>query len=370
MWLEEGLPPPWQSPATTRTGRPCAATDAATPTLRESRMSVSPEVSIPTAPPVPHALSDHPTGLMIDAETRLRSWMASLPSRPPAPCAVVHPCDEPSLRGALAAGIAGLIEPLIVAPQTRVRELAARLGLDISRLELIDSAHSHDSAVRAAELAAQGRVLMLMKGSLHTDELLQAVLARTELRTERRLSHIFRFDIPAYERPLLVTDAAININPDLAAKADIARNVIALAHALGLACPRLAILSAVETVTPKIASTVDAAALCKMAERGQIEGAIVDGPLAFDNAISLEAARIKAINSEVAGRADILLVPGMEAGNILAKQLEYFAGAAGCGVALGARVPIALTSRSDPPISRVASAALARLALQQRDGLR
>ncbi len=211
-------------------------------------------------------------------------------------------------------------------------------------------------------MAAAGEVSMLMKGSLHTDELLHAVLRQPSLRTGRRLSHVFRFEVPAYPKPLLVTDAAVNIAPSLEEKADIVRNAVSLARALGVERPRVALLSAVETVTPAIASTLDAAALCKMADRGQIAHAVLDGPLAFDNAISAEAARIKGIASPVAGEADILVVPDLESGNMLAKQLEYLAGAAGCGAVLGARVPIALTSRADAPISRLASAALASVA--------
>jgi phosphate acetyltransferase len=300
-----------------------------------------------------------PTMRLFDAETRLREWIASLSGHAAVPCAVVHPCDEPSLRGALDSRDAGLIVPIIVAPRARLVSVAERAGLSLSSVEIIDSPHSHASAAQAVALAAQGRVAMLMKGSLHTDELMEAVLAEPALRTGRRMSHVFRFEVPTYDRPLLVTDAAVNIAPTLLEKADILRNAIDLAHALGLERPRVALLSAVETVTPKIASTLDAAALCKMADRGQIVGAILDGPLAFDNAISLEAARIKGIDSPVAGQADILFVPDIEAGNMLAKQLEYLAGAASCGIVLGAQVPIVLTSRADPVMSRVASAALA-----------
>lgn len=305
-----------------------------------------------------------PTILLYDPESRLKNWVATLPSASPTPCAVIHPCDEASLRGALDARDAGLITPIVVAPQARITKIAQQLGLSLAGVEILDSAHSHNSAELGVNLAGDGRVSMLMKGSLHTDELMEAVLNCPRLRTERRMSHVFRFDVPSYDRPLLLTDAAINISPSLADKADIARNAISLAHALGIEIPRLAILSAVETVTPKIASTIDAAALCKMAERGQITGGIIDGPLAFDNAISLAAARIKGIESPVAGRADILLVPDLEAGNMLAKQLEYLAGAASCGIVLGARVPIVLTSRADPAMSRVASAALARVMLR------
>lgn len=300
-----------------------------------------------------------PTLMLFDPEARLHTWIAALAGHPAVRCGVVHPCDESSLRGALDSRAAGLIEPVIIAPRSRVIALAEALQLSLDGIELIDTPHSHASAARAASMAAARQVAMLMKGSLHTDELMEAVLAEPGLRTGRRMSHVFRFEVPSYDKPLLVTDAAINIAPDLGAKADIARNAIDLAHALGIASPRVAILSAVETVTPRIASTLDAAALCKMADRGQIAGAVLDGPLAFDNAISAAAARIKGITSPVAGAADILLVPDLEAGNMLAKQLEYLAGAASCGVVLGAQVPIVLTSRADPPISRVASAALA-----------
>lgn len=300
-----------------------------------------------------------PTLMLFDPEARLRAWIDSLSGYPPIRCGVVHPCDESSLRGALDAFQAGLIEPVIVAPKARVTALAQKFELSLAGVELIDTPHSHASAAQAAALAARRELAMLMKGSLHTDELMEAVLAEAPLRTGRRMSHVFRFEVPTYERPFLVTDAAINIAPTLAEKADIIRNAIDLAHSLGIARPKVALLSAVETVTAKIPSTLDAAALCKMADRGQIEGGVLDGPLAFDNAISAAAARIKGIESPVAGQADILFVPDIEAGNMLAKQLEYLAGAAGCGVVLGAQVPIVLTSRADSALSRVASAALA-----------
>jgi len=300
-----------------------------------------------------------PTLHLFDPEARLHAWMHTACIGAPVRCAVVHPCDESALTGALAAARQGLITPVLVGPGQRIRALAASLKLPLDDATLVDAPHSHASAAAAVALAANGEVAMLMKGSLHTDELMQAVLAEPRLRTGRRMSHVFRFEVPAYPKPLLVTDAAINIQPTLEEKADIVRNAIELAHALGVAQPKVALLSALETVTPRIASTLDAAALCKMADRGQISGALLDGPLAFDNAISLEAARIKGINSAVAGQADILVVPDLEAGNMLAKQLEYLAGASSCGVVLGAKVPIALTSRADPAISRIASAALA-----------
>ena len=301
-----------------------------------------------------------------NAEARLRRFIDSHSHHAAVPCAVVHPCDEPSLRGALDSRDAGLIIPVIVAPRARIGAVAAKASLSLADVEIVDTPHSHASAATAVALAAQRQVAMLMKGSLHTDELMEAVLAEPALRTGRRISHVFRFEVPAYDKPLLVTDAAINIAPTLLEKADILRNAIDHAHALGLEVPRIALLSAVETVTPRMTSTLDAAALCKMADRGQITGAILDGPLAFDNAISAEAARIKGIDSPVAGHADILLVPDIEAGNMLAKQLEYLAGAASCGIALGAQVPIVLTSRADPAMSRVASAALAGVAHRAR----
>lgn len=300
-----------------------------------------------------------PTLHLFEPESRLADWMLTLREHPPVACAVVHPCDEVSLAGALDAAESGLITPVLVGPQARIRALAAGLSRSLVGLTLVDAPHSHASAEVASALAARGEVAMLMKGSLHTDELMQAVLAEPRLRTGRRMSHVFRFEVPTYPKPLLVTDAAINITPTLDEKADIVRNAIDLARALGVAQPRVALLSAVETVTSRLPSTLDAAALCKMAERGQILHAVLDGPLAFDNAISLEAARIKGIVSPVSGQADVLVVPDLESGNMLAKQLEYLAGAASCGVVLGARVPIALTSRADAAKSRKASAALA-----------
>ena len=298
---------------------------------------------------------------LFDPQARLDTWVQAIRGSTPVTCAVVHPCDESSLRGALESGQRGLIVPVLVGPVARIRALAARLNLSLADVQLHDTAHSHASAADAAAMAARGEVGMLMKGSLHTDELMQAVLNEPRLRTGRRMSHVFRFEVPAYPKPLLVTDAAINIAPTLEEKADIVRNAVELAHALGVAQPRVAILSAIETVTPRIASTLDAAALCKMADRGQILGALLDGPLAFDNAISAEAARLKGIVSQVSGQADILVVPDLESGNMLAKQLEYLAGASSCGVVLGSRVPIALTSRADSTTSRVASAALAAI---------
>jgi phosphate acetyltransferase len=285
----------------------------------------------------------------------------------PVTCAVAHPCDRDSLLGALEAARRRLIVPILVGPPARIRAVADANGADISGFTIVPTEHSHASAAAAAALARTGEVEMLMKGSLHTDEILgQIVSAQSGLRTERRVSHVFVMDVPAYDRVLLVTDAAINIDPTLAEKADIVRNAIDLAHVLGIAMPKVAILSAVETVNPNIRSTLEAAALCKMADRGQITGGILDGPLAFDNAISEHAARTKGIKSTVAGRADVLMVPNIEAGNMLAKQLQYFAGADSAGVVLGARVPVVLTSRADNVRMRIGSAAVAKLLAHAR----
>jgi len=276
-------------------------------------------------------------------------------------CAVVHPCEAESLRGALDAGRRGLLTPVIVAPREQLLAIADKAELDLGEVEIINVSHSQAAAERAAALAASGDVEALMKGSLHTDELMKAVLGRPELRTRRRLSHVFRFDVPMYHKPLLVTDAALNIAPTLDEKMHIVQNAIDLARVLGCAVPNVAVLAAVESVNSKMQCTLDAAALCKMADRGQISGGFIDGPLAFDNAISADAARIKGIVSPVSGAADILMVPDLVSGNILAKQLEYLAGAMGSGVVMGARVPIALTSRADGATARLASAALAVL---------
>ncbi len=285
----------------------------------------------------------------------------------PVACAVAHPCDRDSLLGALEAARRKLIVPILVGPPARIRAVAETNGADISGLRIVPTEHSHGSAAAAAALARTGEVEMLMKGSLHTDEILSCIVsAQSGLRTERRVSHAFVMDVPAYDRVLLVTDAAINIEPTLAEKADIVRNAIDLAHVLGIAMPKVAILSAVEMVNPNIRSTLDAAALCKMADRGQIQGGILDGPLAFDNAISEHAARTKSIKSPVAGRADILMVPNIESGNMLAKQLLYFAGADSAGVVLGARVPVVLTSRADNVRMRIGSAAVAKLMAHAR----
>lgn len=274
--------------------------------------------------------------------------------------AVVHPCDALSLGGALDARAAGLIEPVLVAPRGRLEAAATAAGLDIDGLEVEDVPHSHAAAARAAELAAGGEVEAMMKGSLHSDELMAAVVpAAAGLRTKRRISHCFVMQTPAYPRPFIITDAAINIAPGLKEKADIVRNAIELAHVIGVEQPRVAILAAVETVSAEMPATLDAAALCKMADRGQITGGLLDGPLAFDNAVSLAAARVKGIVSPVAGQADILVVPDLESGNMLAKQLEHMGDAASAGIVLGAKVPIVLTSRADSRESRIASCAIA-----------
>ena len=303
---------------------------------------------------------------LFDPEARFRELLALGHGIPAVRCAVVHPCDADSLRGAMDAAAHGLIVPVLIGPEGRLRSIAEEAGIDLQGVEMIDTPHSHAAAQKAVELAAQGSVGMLMKGSLHTDELMHAVLSSPALRTGRRMSHVFRFDVPLYPKPLLITDAALNIRPTLAEKADIVQNAIDFARILGVDRPKVAILSAVETVSPNIPSTLDAAALCKMADRRQITGGLLDGPLAFDNAISMEAARIKKIQSDVAGQADILAVPDLESGNMLAKQLEHLAGATGSGVVLGARVPIALTSRADGPLARVASALLAQLIAHDR----
>ena len=283
-------------------------------------------------------------------------------------CAVVHPCDHDSLLGPLEAARRGLIVPLLVGPEAKIRAAAQAAGADLSGIRIVSTEHSHAAAEAAVAMARAGEVQALMKGSLHTDELMGAVVsAAGGLRTERRISHVFVMDVPAYPRMLLITDAAINVVPNVRVKADIVRNAIELAHVLGIEMPRVAILAAVETVNPDMPSTVDAAILCKMADRGQISGGLLDGPLAFDNAVNEAAARTKKIESEVAGRADILLAPDLEAGNMIAKQLQYLAGADSAGIVLGARVPIVLTSRADSIRSRLASTVvMALLADAQR----
>lgn len=276
--------------------------------------------------------------------------------------AVCHPCDQVSLQGATDAAEAGLIIPILVGPQAKIHAVADEFGIDIGPYRIVDTEHSHEAAELSVALCRAGEADVLMKGSLHTDEMMHEVARRdTGLRTARRISHVFIMDVPTYPRVLMITDAAINIHPTLEDKVDIAQNAIDLAHVLGIELPKVAIVSAVETVYPKIPSTLEAAALCKMAERGQITGAVLDGPLAFDNAINEEAAHIKKIVSPVAGRADILLVPDLESGNMLAKQLSYLADADAAGIVLGARVPIVLTSRADSAKARLASCAVAVL---------
>ncbi|MGJ8596180.1 bifunctional enoyl-CoA hydratase/phosphate acetyltransferase [Sulfitobacter sp.] len=293
---------------------------------------------------------------------RFNALIAATKPLAPVPTAVVHPCDDVSLEGALAAAEQGMIIPILIGPKAKIRAIAKAANLDLTAVEIVDVPHSHAAAEKAVELARAGKVSMLMKGKIHTDELLKPIVDReTGLRTERRMSHVFALDVPNYPKPLLISDAAINIFPNLQVKRDIVQNSIDLAHALGIACPKVAILSAVETVTPSLPSTLDAAALCKMADRGQITGGQLDGPLAFDNAVSRAAADAKGIVSEVAGSADILIVPDLEAGNMVAKQLIYLAGADSAGVVLGAQIPIVLTSRADGLMSRLASTAIAQL---------
>ena len=299
-----------------------------------------------------------------DALARLLQRCEGLP---PVTCAVVHPCDYESLMGAIESAKRCLIVPVLVGPEAKIRAAAELVGIDITPWRIVDVPHSHAAADRAVAMARAGEVEALMKGSLHTDELMEAVVpSATGLRTERRISHVFVMDVPAYPRTLMITDAAINIAPDLSCKADICRNAIDLAHVLGNPSPKVAILSAAETVNPKIESTLHAAALCKMADRGQITGGILDGPLAFDNAVSPEAARTKHIVSPVAGVADILLVPDIESGNMIAKQLTYLAGADSAGIVVGTRVPIVLTSRADNVRSRLASTAVLKLVAHDR----
>ncbi|HEX4555034.1 MAG TPA: phosphate acetyltransferase [Xanthobacteraceae bacterium] len=281
---------------------------------------------------------------------------------PAAKTIVVHPCDETSLRGAIEAAELGIIIPLLVGPRAKIAAVAGASGLDIGRFEIVEATHSEEAAAKAVQLIHEAKGELLMKGSLHTDELMRAVTSsKTGLRTARRISHVFVMDVPTYAETLFITDAAINIFPDLDAKRDIVQNAIDLWTQVGLGTPRVAILSAVETVTSLIPSTIEAAALCKMADRGQITGGLLDGPLAFDNAIDPEAARIKGIKSEVAGRAQILLVPDLEAGNMLAKNLSFMAKADAAGIVLGARVPVILTSRADTVRTRMASCAVAVL---------
>jgi phosphate acetyltransferase len=285
----------------------------------------------------------------------------------PVRTAVAHPCEASALTAAIEAAEKNLIAPILVGPIDKIKEVADAVGVELNGFEIVDAQHSHDSAEKAVALVREGRAEVLMKGSLHTDELLSAVVSREKgLRTGRRISHVFIMDVPTYHKPLLVTDAAINIAPTLEDKVDICQNAIDLAISLGREKPKVAILAAVETVNSKMQATLDAAALCKMADRGQIKGGVLDGPLAFDNAISKEAAKTKGITSEVAGDPDILLVPDLEAGNILAKQLSFLANADSAGLVLGARVPIILTSRADSVRARIASCGVAAIVAHAR----
>ena len=297
-----------------------------------------------------------------DKHERYTQMLARVKGLEPIPTAVAHPCDAESLKGPVMAFQAGIIEPILVGPENKIRAVAEEFGIDLHGIRIVDTKHSHESAALAVTLVRTGDAEALMKGSLHTDELMGEVVSRANgLRTARRISHVFLMDVPTYHRPLLITDAAINIAPTLEEKVDIIQNAIDLAHVLGIPEPKVAILSAVETVNPKIQSTLDAAALCKMADRGQIKGGVLDGPLAFDNAVSIEAAITKGIRSSVAGHAEILVVPDLESGNMVAKQLEYLANALTAGVVLGAKVPIILTSRADTAETRTASCAVAAL---------
>jgi phosphotransacetylase len=287
----------------------------------------------------------------------------------PIPTAVAHPCEATALAGAIEAAEHGLIKPILVGPAAKIRAIAKEGKIKLGDVEIVDAAHSHEAAAQAVQLVREGKAELLMKGSLHTDELLGAVVSREAgLRTARRMSHVFLMDVPTYHKPIIVTDAAINIAPTLEDKVDICQNAIDIAHVMGVKKPKVAILAAVETVTSKMPATIDAAALCKMADRKQITGGVLDGPLAFDNAISKDAAKTKGIASDVAGDPDILLVPDLESGNMVAKLLAYLANAESAGLVLGARVPIILTSRADGVRSRIASCAVAMLAAHARRG--
>jgi phosphate acetyltransferase len=299
-------------------------------------------------------------------QPRYDRLIAACAGLPPTTVAVVHPCDESSLAGMLAAKKLGIISPLLVGPRAKILQAAAVAGLDVSDIPIEDTADSDAAAEAAVALVREGRCEALMKGSLHTDELLRPIVARDGLRTKRRISHCFILDVPGHEDPLIISDAAVNIAPSLAEKVHITQNAIDLAHALRAESVRVAILSAMETVNPEVPSTLEAAALCKMADRGQITGAVLDGPLALDNAIDLEAAATKRIVSPVAGRANVLIVPDLEAGNMLVKSLTFLAGATAAGIVLGARVPIILTSRADSLTTRIASCAVAALVAAAR----
>jgi phosphate acetyltransferase len=311
------------------------------------------------------AAAGQPTGERPHA--RYERLIAACKGLPPTPTAVAYPCDASSLEGALEAAKLGLIAPILVGPVERIKAVAAKSRLDLGGCEIVDAADSHAAAAKVVEQVRLGRAEALMKGSLHTDELMAAVVKRdTGLRTARRISHCFIMDVPGHDTPLIITDAAVNVAPTLEDKVDIVQNAIDLARALGAPEVRVAIISAMETVNPKVPSTVEAAALCKMADRGQITGAILDGPLALDNAINLKAAQVKKIDSPVAGRANVLVAPDLEAGNMLAKSLTFLAGADAAGIVLGTRVPVILTSRADTVLTRLASCAVAALVAKAR----
>ncbi|MBZ5489898.1 MAG: bifunctional enoyl-CoA hydratase/phosphate acetyltransferase [Acidobacteriia bacterium] len=304
---------------------------------------------------------------MVRQHEKYEQLMARCKSLPPTATAVAHPCDESSLSAVIKAAEIGLLNPILVGPRAKIEAVARQLGKDISGYRIVDAPHSTASAEESVKLVREGKAEMLMKGSLHTDELMGAVVKReTGLRTERRISHCFVMDVPSLDRAIIITDAAVNMFPTLEDKVHIIQNAIDLAHALGKARPKVAILSAMETINPKVQTTVEAGALCKMADRGQITGGILDGPLALDNAINLTAAKIKKIDSPVAGQADILIAPDLEAGNMLAKSLSFLADADSAGIVLGARVPIILTSRADSAIARLASCAIAVLVAKAR----
>ena len=303
-----------------------------------------------------------PNVMISDKYARLQALVARAKGLAAIDMAVVHPCDQESLKGALMAADAGLIDPILIGPEAKIRAIAEEHGFDLKQHRIVDVRHSHEAAAMAVTLIRNGDAEAIMKGSLHTDELMAEIVSRAAgLRTSRRVTHVFLMDVPTYPRPIMITDAAINIAPTLEEKVHVIQNAIDLAHIIGIPEPKVAILSAVETVNPKIQSTLDAAALCKMADRGQITGGLLDGPLAFDNAVSMMAAKTKGINSKVAGCADILVVPDLESGNMLAKQLEYLANALTAGIVLGAKVPVVLTSRADTAETRIASCVIATL---------
>lgn len=312
-------------------------------------------------------IEDQGPGYNKNSREKFQRLVKAAQAHPPAVTAIAYPCSDVVLESVVKAAQLKFMMPILVGPVARVREVAAQAKIDISGFDLVDAIDSHDAAAKAVALVKSGRAEILMKGSLHTDELMAAVVAReTGLRTARRISHCFIMDVPDHAHPFIITDAAVNIAPTLEEKVDIVQNAVDLAHAMGVSDVRVAILSAMETINPKVASTIEAAALCKMADRGQITGAVLDGPLALDNAINPKAAAIKGIISPVAGKANVLLVPDLEAGNMLAKSLTFLAGAAAAGIVLGARVPIILTSRADAEITRLASCAVAVLVAAAR----